>query len=377
MIESSLFLGMFSAYDAFSGDLLTAIYLKKPDLFQKVNRSVPVSEILQFKSFEDLRESVLQGEVESFRRKSYVEQFDDLQVTFGIELKTFEHWPHFVECGQRRNLMTHCGGIVSEQYLKICAKEGYKFTESVCVGDRLKLGAPYFMSSCELMMEVGLKLGQTLWRKLFPDELSEAEDHLNNVIYNDCLRNERWKRAITFGNFAVTQKKFSGDVNYKIAIVNYVIGLKFAGTSDKATAVLAGLDWSGAGNDFKLAKAVLLDDYDTAASIMKMIGKRGQFIIEHAYHEWPLFHEFRKSDQFLGAYEEIYEYPFVAELQRTADKAQALTQEELDKQEREVKALEAGSPIVETPPAAIIKTDPTDPVNEPGTVGETTAEAID
>jgi len=328
MLQSSLFLGMFSVYDIFTGQLLTAIYEKRPELFNRVNRAIPVSEILQHESFDGLRSLILQNEIESFRRKSYVEQFEELESTFGLNLRRFDQWPQFVECGQRRNLLTHCGGIVSEQYLSVCRKQGCALAADITVGCELKLDGNYFLSSCELIMKVGLELGQTLWRKVFPEELETADQHLIHVIYEDCLRMERWDRARVFGEFSVKQPKFSSDVNRKIFIVNYAIGLKFGGEPEKAKEVLSEVDWSSAAADFKLAEAVLLDRFDSAADIMKRIGKKGEFVNERSYHEWPVFHEFRKSTQFLDAYEQVYGHAFVIELQRTAAQAASTSESE-------------------------------------------------
>jgi len=334
-LESSLFLGMFSAYDVFTGDLLTAIYGKKPELFKTVNREIAVSEILSYDSFNDLKATVLQTEIESFRRKSYIEQFEDLETKFGLPLKAFDRWPEFVECSQRRNLMTHCGGVVSEQYLNVCSKEGYSFDAPVRIGEKLELGGKYFLSSCELMMEVGFKLGQTLWRKVFPDEMETADGHMIGIIYDDCLRMERWDRAVIFSEFAVNQKRLSSDVYEKICIINYAIGLKFGGRVEDAKKALSDVDWSGAAADFKLAEAVLNDRYDEAAETMKRIGKEGEYVQESFYHQWPLFHEFRKSEPFLEAYEVLYGHPFAVELQRAATKAQAASKEELEREKVE------------------------------------------
>lgn len=331
MLEASLFLGVFSAYDIFSGDLLTSIYEKKPELFEKVNRSVAVSEILKYDSFNDLKVSVLQGEIEAFRRKSYVEQFRELEATFGLKLTSFKRWPQFVECSQRRNLMTHCGGIVSDQYIKMCQTEGYVFEAPVKIGEKLELDSKYFLSACELMMEIGFMLGQTLWRKIFPDEMPTADGYMNKVIYEDCLKMERWDRAVIFAEFAVNQKHLSSDVNRKICIINYAIGLKFGQREEESQRVLAEVDWSGAAPDFKLAEAVLTDRYGEAAEVMERIGKKGELLHEPSYHEWPLFHEFRKTEEFLTAYEKIYGHPFAVQLQRAATKAQAGTEEELEK----------------------------------------------
>ena len=331
IVENSLFLSLFSAFDEYTGELLTAIYERKPQLFDKLNRKVDLVDVLTASSIEDLKRTVLSDVIESFRRKSYIEQFSELEATFGLTLREFERWPDFVECTQRRNLLTHCGGIVSEQYRNICKEENYPERDIPQLGSALKLGAEYFLPTCELMIEVGLKLGQTLWRKILPEELNEADKHLNHTQY-DALNSQNWERAKVFGEFAVGQKKYSDEVHKRIGIVNYCIALKFSGDTEGCLKQLKKIDWSASVNDFRLAEAVLNDRFKDAASIMVRIGKSGEMVNEGFYHTWPLFNEFRESAEFMNAYEEIYGYPFIAQLKRHADAAltDASTREMMD-----------------------------------------------
>ena len=320
IIETSLFLSLFSAFDVYTGELLTAIYERKPQLFDKLNRKIDLVTVLTASSIDDLKRSVLSDEIESLRRKSYIEQFSELETTFGLSLRKFERWSDYVECTQRRNLMTHCGGVVSEQYRKICRDEGYPEKDIPTLGTKLEIGPAYFLSTCELMIEVGLKLGQTLWRKILPEELEEADRHLHDTQY-DALYSHNWKRAKVFGEFAVGQHKFSSEINKRICIINYCIALKFFGDEVNAQKELNKVDWSASINDFRLAEAVLNGRFEDAASIMIRIGKFGEMVKEDFYHTWPLFHAFRESPEFMAAYEKIYGYPFVTELKRHADAA--------------------------------------------------------
>lgn len=350
VLETGLFLSLFSAFDAFTGDLLTALYLKKPELFSRMNRSITAAELLTFDSFDDVKRSILQAEIEAFRRKSYIEQFEELESIFGLKLRAFSRWPDFVECSQRRNLLTHANGTVSDQYLRICEREGCVFTPPVKSGDRLQLGARYFLNACELMTEVVLKLGQTLWRKLLPTELADADAHLHRTIYA-MLRARKWTRAQVFGDFAIGLLKVSSEVERRLSVVNYAIALKFGGKAHHATTLLGKFDWSASQNEFKLAEAVLSDRFEDAAAVMHRIGKSGEILDEESYHTWPLFNEFRERQEFLEAYETIYGYPFVAELKRVTDKAREETEHALEKQEHRAIALtgEASTGTVSSP----------------------------
>ena len=226
LIETSLFLSLFSAFDVYTGELMIALYERKPQLFDNLNRKVDLVDVLTANSIEELKKSVLDEEIGSFRRKSYVEQFTELESRFGAKLKAFDQWANFVECTQRRNLFTHCGGIVSEQYRKICKNEGLPEKDIAAIGTQLDLGPDYFLSTCELMIEVGLKLSQTLWRKVLSDEIEEADKHLHRTQY-DALYSHNWDRAVVFGKFAVKLPRFSNQKTRCICIINYCINSNF------------------------------------------------------------------------------------------------------------------------------------------------------
>lgn len=322
VMEISLFLGLFSAFDAFMGNLIGAIYLRKPQLYAYLSRTINVSEILQHKSFEELKATILREEIEDLRRKSYVDQFKDLENTFGIKLRGFAAWPHFIECAQRRNLFTHCDGEASEQYFSVCEREGYTFVDPPKVGTKLKLGTDYFLLACDLVAEVAVKLAQTLWRKVIPEEIGEADKELNAVIYN-CLEAENYKMGQVYGIFGHEQKAVSSDLYRKMFLLNYAIALKFDKKSDEAFFLLRQVDWTSCSLDFKLAEAILNERLVEACGIMKKMGKNGEMIREESYHIWPLFKLFRVTQEFLQVYQEIYGHPFVSELQKAAaDKTQ-------------------------------------------------------
>lgn len=335
---SGYFLSLFGAFDSYTGDLLSAIYLKKPALFNRLKRSMSIPEMLGYDSLEDIKSIILEKEIESFRRDSYIDQFETLESMFDVKLKGFKRWPQFVECGQRRNLWAHCNGTISDQYLKICKKVGYLCDESLKVGDKLKISFEYLVNTIELMIEVGLELGQTLWRKVFPEELEKADEHLTYTIF-ELLKRKRWDMAQTLSEFAVSLPRHFNDVRKMIFVVNYAIALKFGRKFREAKKVLSKRDWSATLIDFKLAEAVLHEDYDRAAKLMKRIGRDGEFLHEYAYHDWPLFLKFRDSNVFLQAYESIYGHSFAAESKRIAEVVKAVTEKGLRRKKQEIQKI--------------------------------------
>lgn len=319
-IERNLFVGMFSEFDQFMGILIRVLYKKRPDLLKSISRSITLSELLKFDDIESAKSSLLEGEIESIRREGYIDQFSTLKNRFEVTLTDFEDWPKFIESSQRRNLMVHCGGIVSSQYVQVCKSVGYKFSSQPLIGSELKLGPDYFSDASRVIIKVAFMLTHTLWRKVLTGEHKSANEQLNNQIYR-LLCSKRWRIAEELGNFSLTKPMRAGanDVQIRIRICNTAIALKNLSKTNEMNEILKSADWTASIRDFRLAVAILNDDFDKAASLMAEIGKRGELIHEVSYHQWPLFASFRERNEFHLAYEKIYGYPFYLKAERAAD----------------------------------------------------------
>jgi hypothetical protein len=83
----------------------------------------------------------------------------------------------------------------------------------------------------------------------------------------------------------------------------------------KMNQTLSKLDFSAANDDFKLAELVLKDDFDNAAKLVEKIGSKSEYTTEHSYREWPIFKEFRKSENFIKAFEAAFNKKFNLSIQ--------------------------------------------------------------
>ena len=120
-------------------------------------------------------------------------------------------------------------------------------------------------------------------------------------------------------------------MNQKIITVNYAQALKRNGAVEEAEKVLDEVDWSAAAAPFKLAKAVLMEDYQEASTLMKKIGPQEEFLTEDAYHTWPLFIEFRETDEFASTYLEVFGHPYALKLREKADQTSLEAADEAQK----------------------------------------------
>jgi len=310
IIPQIFVVSLVSQYDAFLGRLIRCLFFMQPDLLTASEKNLSFAKLLELNSIENAREYMIEKEVESVLRKSHTDQFDWLEHKFGLPLrKDLPIWPTFIEVTERRNLLVHCNGVVSSQYLSVCKQNDVKMPETLKVGDQLDVSSKYLSKAYRCIFEIGVKLEQVLWRKVKSDELSEADESLSSICY-DLISRRQYILAATLLDFATeTLKKHSSEDSRRVFIINRAQAHKWGVNGDACQAILKKEDWSACSDKFKIALAVLSDDFQLAVSLMKRFGPAGE-VTETNYKEWPLFKEFRKSDDFLKAYEEVFGKPF-------------------------------------------------------------------
>ena len=301
-----------SQYDAFLGNLIKTIFYHKPELLNNSDKNLSFSEIISYDSIEDIKDYIIEKEVESVIRENHLKQFKWLESKLKIPLrKDLPSFKHFIEITERRNLFVHNNGVVSRQYIENCTKNEVPNIDKVKVGDKLSVNPGYFVKCYSILFEIGVKLGQVIWRKLLPDELEEADNHLNNICF-DLLIKGHYHLASNLLSFATeTLKKHYDQEIINIFIINKSLSYYLSGKKEKAKSVLSKQDWSATNDKFKLAIAVLNEDFNEAIDLMKSIGSSNKHINKDAYREWPLFKEFRKRDDFKKAYKEIFNEEFI------------------------------------------------------------------
>lgn len=300
-----------SIYDSFLGQLIKVMLEHKSELLNSSDKNIPFNKILDFNSIKDAKEFIIEKEVESVLRTSHADQIKWLENKLGIPLKKeLAVWPSFIELTERRNLYAHSNGIVSSQYLTVCSNNSVIFDKEVKVGSELKASIDYFNIAYKILLEMGVKLNQVVWRKLHPEELAEADKTLIEIGFN-ILYSEDYELTKIILEFSTDiLKKYSDEMVRRVFIVNKALAYKWSGEDKIAKEIIRAEDWSICSDDLKLAEAVVLDNFEEAADIMHNIGSKGK-IGKSEYMEWPLFKEFRKSKQFLTAFEEIFKKPSI------------------------------------------------------------------
>lgn len=305
-IPRSYLILLVSQFDIHLGKLIRSMFLSKPEMLNSSQKSMGFADISKFATIEDAKEYIIEKEIESILRQSHTEQFKWLENKLGIPLrKDLNIWADFIELTERRNLLVHNDGIVSNQYIDVCTENGALLNESIKLGTKLTVPPDYFQNSYRVVYEMGTKLGHVMWRKLHPDQSEQADRSLNNLGYK-LISNREFSLAIELLRFGANDiKKHASEEMRVMMIVNIAQAQKWSGANDYCLKTLETIDWSALASKFKMAYCVLKDDFNKAAELMITIGISGE-IQKHEYKDWPLFSKFRETDEFKKAYQAVF-----------------------------------------------------------------------
>lgn len=301
-------IGIISSYDAILSDLLRVIFKLKPEMIFTSDREVKFSDLIALKSLDEVRDSIISNEIESVIRHSHHDQFYWMEKKFGMKLREgLDVWPSFIELCERRNLLTHTGGVVSEQYLKNCSEHGVKADSQV--GEKLEVDAKYLKSAINIVSEIGYKLIHTMWRKFSPDEREQADRVLNEVGM-DLIATGEYDLAEALLQFGVNQKHHSTDLLKRMMIVNLANAAKLGGNKDRCDKALSSNDWSATSYQFQICVAAVRNDFREVMRLLKL----GSDVIEITssdFRDWPVFRDARKNSEVQGVFEEVFGEPII------------------------------------------------------------------
>lgn len=307
LVQRNFIVSLVSQFDSFVGSLIRTMFYVKPELLNDSEKQLTFSNLVQFADIASAREFIIEKEIESVLRESHTFHFKWLEKKLDATLrKDLEIWSTFIELTERRNLYVHTDGVVSNQYLKNCNENNVQFKTEPKIGDTLEIDPDYFEKAFACIFELGIKLGQVMWRKLLPKDLKDADVNLLNISY-ELIQNNQYDLALTVLDFSDKYiKKFSSeDIKLRICF-NRAQAYKWQGNTKKCEEIIKALDLSACSSVFKLAGQVLLDDFENAAKTMKLIGADSKDIEKNDYKEWPIFREFRKQKVFETTFQELY-----------------------------------------------------------------------
>lgn len=334
-----------SRFDEFLGSFLEIALTHNQD-WLKSDKTITYKELIELKSIDTAIKGVISKEVEKLLRSSHEEQiaYIDDKLKLGIR-EHFLNLPCFLEVAERRNLFVHTGGLVSSQYVERC--RSFKCSiKDVTEGHRLEVSEEYFEKAFSVFFEIGLRIGQAAFRRLFPGEAATADSALNKLAikflnYGDYELAE----VITTYDLNIPAGLRSGDCeNEYYARINRAIAQKRQGKDFEVG--LKGVPWQAFHTKYKLCLHVLRDEFEQAAAMMPSDNILAEVGIE-GFRTWPIFKDFRGSNEFRVAYMDVFKQEYAPDPER--DASSIALQEAVIEPEHEVELSEEETNYAEGP----------------------------
>ena len=307
-----------SRYDEFFGQLLGVALERNPSWLASSEKTISYKELIEMRSIDTAVQGVILKEVDRLLRGSHEEQINyiDERLKIGVR-ENFTRLPEFLEVAERRNLFVHTGGVVSQQYLDKCANFGHRSEKALAVGDELSVAEGYFEQAFSIFFELGLRIGQAAYRRLFPEKLAIADRALNKLAIRFLNYGDN-ELAVTITDFdlSIPDQLRSDGAEYKyFATVNRAIAQKRLGHDFESR--LEGVPWAAFHPKYHICLHALRDEFSDAAKLMHSEEVVDKISIT-GFRTWPVFREFRASEEFKVAYREVFGEPYVPDPERDA-----------------------------------------------------------
>jgi hypothetical protein len=312
-LPASTLMSMVAAFDSIIADLVGVMLKSRREKLTVGERTIPLSDVLASKSIDEIIDRFVTNEVYELLRGSHDEQIKFIENNFDIGIRSdWRGWGDFIEIFERRNLLAHGEQFFTPRYSEICSRHG-KSVNVRKAGNKIELPRKYLMHAADTLLEFGMLLTFSLWRKHFRDQEGEAFVTLNQVSY-ELITEKRLTVAENMLKYA-SGLKTSGctDFTRRMMIVNRANALRQLEKPEEAERVLNSVDWSATSNYFQICVAAVRGDTPGVVSRIESVKSdkpnEDQKIGKQGFREWPVFEVVRDDASFQEEFERVFGEP--------------------------------------------------------------------
>lgn len=291
LFSKNTLVSIVSVLDTLTARLFEFYFSKNPSQLSIENQSLTFSELKEIEDVSQAERYLVNREVELLLiQKGFRERLKILKDVLGIDLpQKTEIISELSKLIKIRNLIVHNEGKADANFVKLYGIEGVK------VGDSIKVSKEYLVESLYLVYFFGSFLLQEAQLKFSTDKIKSDEFIINDVVHRLVKKcNYTYIGQI----YTYVKEKPLDQINQKMAIVNYCIGLKKKGIEiSKIKVILDKEDWSAVPHDFLMSIAALKDDDVNFYKYLELSIKN-KIVGKSELEEWEIFSFYRKKTKF-------------------------------------------------------------------------------
>lgn len=308
--NSNALISLLIRFESFLTDYFEWLIREYPNKYLS-EKNIKYSELIKF-DFENLQRELTVEAANSIMSQPLDEWLKIIKShKFDIGILS-NYLNEFTEIYYRRNLIVHNNGRVNRQYLAGAKKDETEHP----LGEWLVTDKLYVLKSFDVVIIIvyGLLYASLKGNK---DDKTEYLEFLFNSGFGHMMKSDWSISAFVFD--LLINDDAQEEMEQKLSLINYWISLKNMGRFSEIKDVIENSDFSAMDVTIRLAKEILLENYETAVPLLDEALLTG--MTPDMVRTWPLFIQFRKT-----AYYKEFQCKYAQELE-----SQAINSEELDK----------------------------------------------
>ncbi len=314
-LSNNLIVSVASSYDIYLSTLLKKAIINKK-MFGLIEKQLSLCDILKYSTNEELVSVCVEEKISELMRKSHKEQIKWVEKAFKIDIiNSFSEWKTVFEFFQIRNIIVHNDGVVNQIFINELKKNGIS-SDKYNLGDKIGYLPDEISKQIRCIIDFSTYIFSLILRTLYKDndDLDEIDTVLNDIVY-DFLCQKKLTQVISIVDNLLKNNQRHNSADIFQFTINKCIALKSNGNNSYIK-ILEKLDWSNCENDFKFARAIIMDETERACALMESLDKDDMIL---AYVEWPLCKDFIKTDEFKTKFKEIYGTDFEETLSKLSE----------------------------------------------------------
>lgn len=326
-IYQNFLISIVTLYENFLGDMLKWILTKYPEQLPD-DKQLLYQDFLKFSSIDDIKNFYIGSYIRTIMSAKCFEQIKYVDKLLNKKdfLTNYIPVKELVEISSRRNLYVHNEWIINEQYVKNCKEVNIDNIWEIW--DILKIDKSYFNNAFNTIYESTLKIAYLIFCKCSQekDEIEMFDAFFNSNCFeliSDIEDKEKISLSshlLEFVTNYIWGKKEHNTFSKRMYTINLALCYKIQWNCSKCKDIINNEDRSTASSSFKLAIFVLEEKRKEASNLMPSAtdferedvkNEEKLSFRDEDYRNFPIFFEFRKTEEFLNEYEKLFKRKFV------------------------------------------------------------------
>lgn len=296
LLHGSLLTVAVASFEFLLAGLYTQHLTTFPNQLKDDEKEFSLGDLAEIGSIDEARRVLIERRADGFMRRGLADWSRWSERVLGYSFEDIcLNYAHLNEMFQRRHLVVHSGGVVNRLYIeRVKDSDGEKPT----LGQQIPVTATYIQGALEELEVLGYGIAAIAWAKWEPRNADDALASLNSHIY-DMLDSGSFISARKLSEVG-SELPQPGIRRWMITVNGWIASKKLGEFEDCRSEVEA-WDITALANEFKLARACLLDEVDEAFHLLQSVLAESETKAGEV-REWPLLDDLRPDPRF----EEIF-----------------------------------------------------------------------